>query len=231
MPLYQIHGYGRDTGRRRNRTYEAVSEVHAIELASADGTITELVTLLPDVPPEPATDRQKSYAHSLGIDFPPGISKEAISHLIDQAVNADADCAELLRKLAGKHRTAQITYWKPNEAEAQTRIVEPYEMVRASTPSGEEREYIRCWQIWPPSEDGTYWRTFRPDRIKSVRDGGAEFTPRQPVTLHTSARPRLYHFREDDPKISGKGAGCLGILLVVMIAGALIVAAALERLC
>src|SRR5208282_5704676 len=142
MPYFEVHGYGRDTGRKRKRAYVAESEEDAREQASADGTVTESITRLPDPPPaevprrfehqpaleqEPATERQKAYARSLGIDFAPDIGIADMSKLIEDAVNADLDVLQIIRKLAAKHRTAQITYWKYGVAEATTRIIEPYE--------------------------------------------------------------------------------------------------------
>lgn len=196
MPHFEIHGYGRDTGRKRKRTYVADSEEDAMQKASADGTITETVTRVPDPPQEPATEAQKSYARSLGIDFAPEIGKWDISELIQDALDDDVDVVKVIRKLAAKHRTVQITYWKYGEAEATTRIVEPYETVAMADQSGHTRDYIRCWQLWPPPEDGDHWRTFRPDRIKSAKDGGTAFSPRIPVTVHTG-RARPYKFGDD----------------------------------
>lgn len=43
MPLYEVHGYGRDTGRKRKKKYEALDEEAAIFKAGDDGTIVETV--------------------------------------------------------------------------------------------------------------------------------------------------------------------------------------------
>lgn len=44
MPYYQVLGYGRETGRRRKRTYEAADSEAAIHAAADDETIVETVT-------------------------------------------------------------------------------------------------------------------------------------------------------------------------------------------
>lgn len=55
----------------------------------------------PPIPP--ATDRQKEYATSLGIEYPPNINRRDISDLIDKAVNErDAERYETLEELDKK---------------------------------------------------------------------------------------------------------------------------------
>jgi hypothetical protein len=66
MPEFEVHGFGRETGRRRKRIYFAINEDAAINMASEDGTITESVIRLQ---PTAASDRQKAYAKALGIEF------------------------------------------------------------------------------------------------------------------------------------------------------------------
>lgn len=162
-----------------------------MDLASKDGTVTETVTQLADPPPPSATDRQKAYAHALGIDFAPDISSEAISVLIDSAVKSQRDPVEVLTELAARCRVARITYWKFGEPEPSVRLVEPYELMGdvKSTTNGcvtttiVGRLLVRCWQVTPAPSDGERWRSFNPERIKSVKDGGMAFRPRIPITL------------------------------------------------
>jgi len=88
MPYFEIVGYGRETGRKRVRTYHAKNQEDAILMASADGTIVQMdkIRQLPEPPPEPATAAQISYAKDLGIKFSPDVSKIEMSLLISKAV-------------------------------------------------------------------------------------------------------------------------------------------------
>jgi hypothetical protein len=54
MPEYEVQGFGRDSGRKRKRTYHGANEEAAIQAASKDGTIVETVTKVADDPPPPA---------------------------------------------------------------------------------------------------------------------------------------------------------------------------------
>lgn len=45
MPFFEMEGYGRDTGRKRRRTYEAKTAEDAILVASTDGTIIDTATV------------------------------------------------------------------------------------------------------------------------------------------------------------------------------------------
>ncbi|NIA07652.1 MAG: hypothetical protein GWP14_08485 [Actinobacteria bacterium] len=79
MPQFQIEGYGRNSGRRRKRTYRARTEQEAILKASEDGTIVETTKQLPE---EPASDRQIAYARGVGLTFPPDITMHEMSDLL-----------------------------------------------------------------------------------------------------------------------------------------------------
>jgi len=91
----------------------------------------------------------------------------------------DSDALESLADLASRQRTARIVYRKPGERAPTTRLVEPYRLEASSA-----EEMVLCWQLHPKVEDRMPWRHFRLDRIESVADGGSNFTPRAPVTLH-----------------------------------------------
>lgn len=45
MPYFELDGYGRDTGRKRHRSFEARTAEDAIAQASADGTIVDVGTV------------------------------------------------------------------------------------------------------------------------------------------------------------------------------------------
>ena len=83
MPDFEIRGKGRDTGRKRKRVYSAPDEATAKRLAEDDGTLIEAIV---EIPPEPATDRQLTYAKDLGISIPPDVSKADLSDLISLTV-------------------------------------------------------------------------------------------------------------------------------------------------
>lgn len=88
MPRYEIVGVGRETGRKRTHVFTAKNQEDAIMMASSEGTIVDTgkTVQLPEPPPEPATERQVSYAKSLGVNFHDDISKDDMSILIAEAV-------------------------------------------------------------------------------------------------------------------------------------------------
>ncbi|MDD5134260.1 MAG: hypothetical protein PHP01_02460 [Phycisphaerae bacterium] len=83
MPRFEVVGIGRETGKKRVRIYEVADQESAITAAAADGTVVDVgkIRQLPEIP---ASESQKQYAKSLGIDFPSDISKIEISRLIDK---------------------------------------------------------------------------------------------------------------------------------------------------
>ena len=97
MPSYEVHGKGKDTGRKRNRIYSAFNEKEARQLAESDGTLVEQVI---EVPPEPPTDRQLKYAQDLGITIPENASKDDLRDLISQKVDHDKPSTKRHRKFA-----------------------------------------------------------------------------------------------------------------------------------
>jgi len=86
MLQFQVHGYGRDSGQRRKRTYKAKDEKEAILKAGEDGTIVERIEQLPD---EPATERQIVYARGIGLAFPSDITKQEMSDLLTRYESED----------------------------------------------------------------------------------------------------------------------------------------------
>jgi hypothetical protein len=92
MPRYQVEGRGKDTGRKRKREYDAQTEADARRLAEDDGT--EVVSVV-ELPPEPATDKQLSYAKDLGIKIPSDPTKEQLSYLISERVDPPATKSQL----------------------------------------------------------------------------------------------------------------------------------------
>ena len=80
--------------------------------------------------------------------------------------------------LAAAGRLVRLRYRRPGTQSAQDYVVEPYRLHRSA--SG---PVIHVWQTSPVPEGPSPWRDFRVDRIESVSDGGAAFTPRMPVTL------------------------------------------------
>ncbi len=81
MPRFRIEGYGRESGRRRKRTYEGQTEQEAILRASEDGTVVETVRQLPD---ELASERQIAYATGVGLAFPPYTTMREMSDLLNR---------------------------------------------------------------------------------------------------------------------------------------------------
>ncbi|BBO87021.1 hypothetical protein [Desulfosarcina ovata] len=97
MPRYEIQGKGKDTGRKRKRTYSAASESEARQLAEEDGTLIEEVT---EIPPDPPTQRQIDYAKDLGISIPANATKDDVSDLISLKVDRDKPSTERHKKFA-----------------------------------------------------------------------------------------------------------------------------------
>lgn len=87
MNNYEVIGVGKETNRKRKKVYRAETEDVAKALAEKDGTLVESINLLP---PEPATDRQLSYAKDLGINIPNGPTKDQISYLISSKTETPA---------------------------------------------------------------------------------------------------------------------------------------------
>lgn len=91
---YQIIGKGRDTGRKRKKIYFAENEIDAKQQAENDGTLIDEIIEIPLPAPEPATEKQLSYADALGIDIPDNPTKLQLMALIDLKVNKDKPATE-----------------------------------------------------------------------------------------------------------------------------------------
>lgn len=99
MTEFHIKGFGKDSGRKRERNYSARDQQGAIALAASDGTVTESIT---ELPPEPATENQISYAKDLGIAIPVNVTKSEISDLLDYKLENDRDPSEEQLQYAAK---------------------------------------------------------------------------------------------------------------------------------
>jgi hypothetical protein len=81
---FKVDGRGADTGRKRQRIYEALDEQNLVEVAKDDGTIIETYQ---EIDPKPPSERQLEYAEKLGIkSIPPKASFYEVSNLINQAI-------------------------------------------------------------------------------------------------------------------------------------------------
>ena len=92
-----------------------------------------------------------------------------------------------IARLAEAGRVVRLGYRRPGDGAgpAAEYLVEPYAVRR-----GAAGPVLHAWQLSPPPEgrpDG--WRDFRLDRIVSAADGGADFRPREPVTLRAADGP------------------------------------------
>lgn len=102
MSYFDVQGYGKSTVRKRTRRYFGRTKEEAINAAAADGTLVETINEVPDAAPvaEPATDRQISYARSLGLSFPPDITMREMSDLLSRHLDGDGPPSEVLRMYA-----------------------------------------------------------------------------------------------------------------------------------
>ena len=88
MPRYRIPGFGKKTGRKRNKVYEADSLEQAMKLAYADETIVD-VAAIEEVPPDPhegyddsPTQAQLDLAQKLGLQVPPSTTRGDLSKIL-----------------------------------------------------------------------------------------------------------------------------------------------------
>ena len=97
MPWFEMSGYGRETGKPRNRRYWGINENEALDHASADATVVEtIVTLPPDMP----TEAQLKYARDLGLRFPSDITCQGMSDLLSCHLDDDVPAPAWLRDYA-----------------------------------------------------------------------------------------------------------------------------------
>jgi hypothetical protein len=88
MPRYEVVGFGRETGRKRVRIYEAKNIEDVVMMAASEGTIVDMskIRILPE---SPATEQQLEYAKNLGIKIPKNATKRELTKLISQAVEEE----------------------------------------------------------------------------------------------------------------------------------------------
>ena len=88
MPRYEVVGFGRETGRKRIRIYEAKNIEDVVMMAASEGTIVDMskIRILPE---SPATEQQLEYAKNLGIKIPKNATKRELTKLISQAVEEE----------------------------------------------------------------------------------------------------------------------------------------------
>ncbi|AHK80776.1 hypothetical protein M911_14005 [Ectothiorhodospira haloalkaliphila] len=97
MPRFKVEGKGKETGRKRSRTYKARDADQAKALAAADGTEVESIV---ELPPEPPSEAQIEYARDLGILIPNDVSGIDLSHLISNKVEGDPPASPQERAMA-----------------------------------------------------------------------------------------------------------------------------------
>ena len=81
---FKVDGRGAESGRKRQRIYEALDEQDLFKVANDDGTIIESYV---ELDPKPPSERQLEYAEKLGIiDILPNASFYEVSTRINQAI-------------------------------------------------------------------------------------------------------------------------------------------------
>lgn len=81
---FKVDGRGAESGRKRQRIYEALNEQDLFEVAKDDGTVIEAYV---EIDPKPPSERQLEYADKLGIKgILPNASFYEVSNLINQAI-------------------------------------------------------------------------------------------------------------------------------------------------
>lgn len=97
MSRFQVIGTGTDTGRERQRTYEATTAEEAHRQAEEEGTLVSAVVELPAQPP---TEAQITTARALGIDISVDVTGDELSDLISLLTWPDKPAAPELQALA-----------------------------------------------------------------------------------------------------------------------------------
>ena len=81
---FRVTGTGINTGRKRQRVYDARDEQHLIQVAEADGTIIDSYV---EIPPPPPSEGQLDYAKKLGIaNLPENASYHDVYKLINNEI-------------------------------------------------------------------------------------------------------------------------------------------------
>jgi hypothetical protein len=107
MPIFEVSGTVRESGRKRRRGYRAPTADQARTLAEADGMV---ISTIVELPPEPPTESQLAYAKDLGVVTPADASKDEVSDLIDARLQRDKPAAPSLHALAAKHGVTVTQY-------------------------------------------------------------------------------------------------------------------------
>jgi hypothetical protein len=109
---FKVDGRGADTGRKRQRIYEALDEQNLAEVAREDGTIIEAYE---EIDPKPPSERQLEYAEKLGIkSIPPKASFYEVSNLINNAIKKNL---VLCGRAAGLTVPDDLTYEQGRDLE------------------------------------------------------------------------------------------------------------------
>jgi hypothetical protein len=112
MPRFEVQGKGMSSGRARKRIYFAKDEISARQKAADDGTDIETIE---ELPPEPPTERQISYANDLGITIPRDATKDELSDLISCSTDEDQPASPELLGLA-RHYGIETTRYTGEQA-------------------------------------------------------------------------------------------------------------------
>lgn len=84
---FQVRGVNPDTRRKNKRVYQVASEADAIKCAENDGLVEPFeITALPSEPP---SERQLTYAESLGAILPPNACRVDVSAIISRITDGD----------------------------------------------------------------------------------------------------------------------------------------------
>jgi len=163
MPLFEIAGRG-PTNRARRRTYRALDEPTAREMAAKEGTVVERVTELPE--PRASAD-EVARAQALGAKL-----SEAPS--VGDVVGAVLDL------LSARRRVAELSFGSDPDGRSICLRAEPYGFRQSR-----EGVRLRCF-TYPPdpmpeifgANEAPGWHFYLIDEIEGVRDTGESFTPR-----------------------------------------------------
>jgi hypothetical protein len=107
MPRFEVQGKGISSGRARKRIYSARDEISARQKAADDGTDIETIE---ELPPDPPTERQISYANDLGITIPRDATKDELSDLISCSTDEDQPASPELLSLARSYGIETTRY-------------------------------------------------------------------------------------------------------------------------
>lgn len=87
--VYWVEGKDSETGRKKIKKVDAVSEDSAIRKAGAAGVVGPYSVKRESL--EPPTDRQLSYAAKLGLDIPDGCTKDDVGSILSRHNDYDGE--------------------------------------------------------------------------------------------------------------------------------------------